>query len=1105
MAERNENPTLSELRSRHFSFSDWLKKHCGFLFNIRSLFYFFWLLVLLGLGWMAYGLLENSGTQFYPWTDYFGQYVTMTYYYRDVWHKFFRTGYFELYSSSTYLGSDNIGSNSYYGLFDPFLIICYIFPRSWIPQTFAIATIFKGVAGGFAMRAYLKYMGVSERSSRLGALAFAFNGYVNFFVGFPSFVSMAFTMPLLMLGIEKIIKEKKPLTLVIALFLLGIISFFFLVVGCIWGVLYALWRYFTTFKTRSAKDNWKVIGLGVSAFAVGISLSAWTLLPSIRESALSGRTTSIASAYLNSLKTAFVDADVGTIFARLFEMVGRHPVREMQALQGFFYPTIGYYNLPLADGGYDAWTSSLFCYTPFVLLFFIALTSSVKRRKWSHLVAFAIIAYFLFTNFAYYMFYAFTGDGYGRWYIVLIPVIIYYGAQELDRLKDEPKAVIFIGEAIALLLAVLTWLLTLYLVRNVSYDERTDGYFRTAYDVPTYTTYRGFYHSALWVVYFTIGYDALISIIIFVFYAKKYLWKILSVSVILETIIWGNCSFAFCGIWRVDDVYSSSGSISSYGWNGGNEYREFATEAGLYLSSNDNSYFRTFLEGSPENNAAMAFGTNGTSNFHSLFNYDVNQLSRYIHANRPDYYNYSYAYGEKYTSHSWSAFYGNKRAGTDFALGIKYYGVRRQGYGEYEEIAKNVPFGSELVYGDETSILRYYKNPYVEKIGIGHAVDNFYKQGKNAENDSYDDFYINSGKSEILRNDEVLFTGAIIQDEDEDSFLEEGMVDALITSDDSAFPSSPSMYKTAYCKTEVYTSDYAWWGPEQDDGTYAGPTYFVEDYENGNNIRSLTSERTYIPDKETVVLSSTNASGYFNDEEEGAIFALEYPFGGSSTKNQRKTRVYFIGDNENGENQILSYDYETLVNYADSKISGVNGSDVFCFYPEGKVKYICFNAKPSDFSGNDSTASAYFPNVTVSYMDRSDYEEVIDKYASEDYALQNQTYNNGKFTFDTSFASTKGVVTSLGYDAGWHVKATFEDGTVTYPSVYKFNGGFVGFIAPAGEVSYELYYETPYLRLGAGLAICGTAVISAYQIFLFVRNVKKEKRELEGAATLAAR
>ena len=71
------------------------------------------------MAWMAYGLINNSFTQFYPWTDYFGQYVTMTFYYHDVWHTFFKTGYFELYSPNTYLGSDNIGSNSYYGLFDP--------------------------------------------------------------------------------------------------------------------------------------------------------------------------------------------------------------------------------------------------------------------------------------------------------------------------------------------------------------------------------------------------------------------------------------------------------------------------------------------------------------------------------------------------------------------------------------------------------------------------------------------------------------------------------------------------------------------------------------------------------------------------------------------------------------------------------------------------------------------------------------------------------------------------------------------------------------------------------------------------------------------------
>lgn len=1079
-----------------FSFPLFLREHFPFLFEIRSLFYFFWLLFFLGIFWMAYGLFTNSFTQFYPWTDYFGQYVTMTYYFHDTWRNFFKTGYFELYSPSTYLGSDNIGSNSYYGLFDPFLFVCYIFPRSWIPQTFAIATIFKGIASGFSMRAYLKYMGVKEWSARIGAIAFAFNGYVNFMVGFPSFVSMAFTVPLVLLGIEQVLKEKKITWLVIGLALLGFISFFFLVVVCIFGVLYALFRYFQTLKTRKGKDHFLVIVYGVAAFALGILMSAWTLFPSIRESALSGRTTSIAKAYLDSLTSAFKGMDVGTVFGLLFEMVGRHPVREMQAIIGFFYPTIGYRYSALAGGGYDAWNASLFCYTPFALLLFIALVNSCREKKISHIIAWLLICYLLFTNFAYYFFYAFTGDGYGRWYIVLIPVIIYYGAKELDRLKDEPRWVIGLGEGIAIFLTVLTWVLCVTLVRNVSFDDRMDGYWQTSYKVPYEYVYDGVTHSFIWVIYLQIGLLVIEAIIFLVWKNKKIIKKIALGSVMAEIILWGNVSFIDNSPWRVDDKTNSAGQVVSYGWNGGNAYRETATAAMEKINAEDSSYFRTFYEGNPENNVAMAFGSNGTSTFHSLFNYDVNQLSLYLYANRPTYVNKEYAYGEDYYSHSWSAFYGNKRYGADYALGMKYYAVLQQGYGSLEGVADNVPWNHTLVYGDKSTKLRFYRN---DSYVFGHAVDKIYSQGATNALTGYDSFYGGNGKREAIRNDQVLLEGAIISDEEKERFEKETEGKGISF---DAVPYSSSLYQEVEYDMTCYTTDYEWWGPfNEETGVREGPGYFVND--ESKTKRKISLGGKYIPDMEIVALTPSDGSTYFNDEYNGAYFAINYDFS-SSLKNNKKTRIYFIGDKENddgtiSENVLLSYDYETMVTYAKRKM--IDGGDVFGFYPEGKVKYICFNAKPSDFSSLDAgKAVATLPYSLSVYMTpRSEIEKIEGKYMNDgEYALKDVVYDKNRFTFSTSFSASKVVTTSLGYDAGWKITAKKGEETISLDT-YKINGGFVGFVAPEGEVTYLLQYETPYLKEGAFAAAFAIFAFGSIQIGSFLYLYFKKKKEKESS------
>lgn len=1093
--ENNSTPSLSELRKekRSQAFLAWMHKHLPFLFDIRSLFYYGLLVFVLGILWCIYSLVANHFTQFYPWTDYTGQYVTFTYSFYDAWHKFFKTGVFELYGTDTYLGTDNIGSNSYYGLFDPFLIICYIFPRAIIPHTFVIATFFKGVVGALATRAYLKYLGVSEGSSRIGGLAFAFNGYLNFMVGFPSVVSMCSMIPLVLLGIEKVIKEKKVLTLSIALGLLGLISFFFLVVVCIFGVLYAIWRYLWTIKQRNWKNNIAVPCLGVMAFACGIMLCSWSLLPSLRESSLSGRTISIGAAYLNSLKTSIATFDFKTAFARLFELVGRHPGRELQGLIGFFYPTYGYLALPIASGmnanggiQYDAWVASLFCYTPCVILFWIAFVSSIRRKKVSHMVAFVLIGYLVFTNFAYYFFYAFTGDGYGRWYIVLVPIIIYYACQELDRLKEEPKWVPISGAATSLFLATLTWILCIVVLKDKTFETSLTTYWVTRYSVPSVVNG----HSTLWIVYFQLGMDLIVSLVLLFVKKREILLKTLGGIIMAETILWGNMSFAYMGTWNYN------------GWNGGVEYRNDVTDAFSKINSFDgNTFYRAFIEGMPENNAQEVFDFNGTSNFHSLFNYDVNQLALYSHMNRHEY--QSTAYDQTYYNKSWSAFYGNKRIGADVAFNIKYYGVKREGYGEWEncnvdpEISKyvntdNVPWDSTLVYGDARNKVRVYHSSLVDENSFGHAVDELYKENRDPSSTYVDDFYMGNASTyetfnEINRNEEVYTKGAIVKDEDVDLLTSEGFLLSLA-------PAKSSLLKSVSLKKTIYRhEDTNFLGYSSKDNKTYGPTYFLNHSESKRN-----TGMNYVPDYETVVFTPNDGSKYFNSDSNGAYFSLLYNF-----TNSTKTRIYLIGDytDDNGrtyEDQLLSYDYNTMSAYQSRKVGGASSADVFGFYPKGKVKYLCLNAKPSDYSnpGKDNEAASISSSYGLYVANRTDVEAFYNKYKNENYALKDVVYSTNKATFSSNFDAKKVVVTTLGYDAGWRVFAHFEDGSSKECQTLKLDGGFVGFIAPQGNVSYVMKYQTPYLKEGAILASVAILTLATYTIARFVYQVKKKEKEL---------
>ena len=65
--------------------------------------------------------------------------------------------------------------------------------------------------------------------------------------------------------------------------------------------------------------------------------------------------------------------------------------------------------------------------------------NSVRQKRWDHLIAILLCLYLVFTTFAYYFFYAFTGNGYGRWFIILVPEIILYGCWAFDDRQKQPK------------------------------------------------------------------------------------------------------------------------------------------------------------------------------------------------------------------------------------------------------------------------------------------------------------------------------------------------------------------------------------------------------------------------------------------------------------------------------------------------------------------------------------------------------------------------------------------------------------------------------------------------------------------------------------------
>lgn len=189
--------------------------------------------------------------------DFQAQYI---YYFENIRHLLTEGGSW-LYTWSRSLGGEFMGYVAYY-MGSPFNIIVALFPAEKIVVAVATVVLMKIGTMGLTMGIYLhKKRNLSELGVLIFSTLYALCGYVPVQQFNPMWLDALVWLPLLVLGIERLIEKRKILLYIISLTLIVTANYYIGYMCCIFTALYFVYYYFLV-RPKLMEEN-PVSGKGI--------------------------------------------------------------------------------------------------------------------------------------------------------------------------------------------------------------------------------------------------------------------------------------------------------------------------------------------------------------------------------------------------------------------------------------------------------------------------------------------------------------------------------------------------------------------------------------------------------------------------------------------------------------------------------------------------------------------------------------------------------------------------------------------------------------------------------------------------------------------------
>lgn len=216
------------------------------------------------------------------WTQHYKALVYYSRYLRQLIYNIFYKHQFVIpqWDFSLGEGSDILAALHYYVIGDPFTILSALIPSSYMYIYYEAIIILRMYIAGITFAIFCFKTGRSSHYAILaGSLTYVFC-YWNLLnaVTHPYFLNPMIYLPLILTGIEKLLKKEKPYLFIITVFLSAVSNFYFFYMLVLLTIIYVAIRFFILYKWQFKK--WLPVLFQITASAItGVLMASVILMP----------------------------------------------------------------------------------------------------------------------------------------------------------------------------------------------------------------------------------------------------------------------------------------------------------------------------------------------------------------------------------------------------------------------------------------------------------------------------------------------------------------------------------------------------------------------------------------------------------------------------------------------------------------------------------------------------------------------------------------------------------------------------------------------------------------------------------------------------------